>query len=84
MKEQMQQKGAPSVPTSSVFNRSWFISGVCGTIGRKLLERVVKLEPKQVIGVDNNESELFYLYEEHRKDPVVKFYTADLRDRREL
>jgi FlaA1/EpsC-like NDP-sugar epimerase len=84
MKKRIQQPNDPSVYTSSVLNASWFISGVCGTIGRKLLERVVKLEPKQVVGVDNNESELFYLYEEHRKNRVVKLYTADLRDRREL
>ena len=69
---------------TSVFNQSWFISGVCGTIGRKLLERVACLEPKQVIGLDNNESELFYLYEEYRKKSIVKLYTADLRDQREL
>jgi FlaA1/EpsC-like NDP-sugar epimerase len=65
-------------------NRSWFISGVCGTIGRKLLERVLKLEPKQLIGIDNNESELFYLYDEYRKHSFVKLYTADLRDEREV
>src|SRR3984957_7298501 len=69
---------------ASMLNRSWFISGVCGTIGRTLLERVASLEPKQVIGLDNNESELFYLYEEYRRNPVVKLYTADLRDQREI
>ena len=68
----------------NVLNRSWFISGVCGAIGRKLLEHVASLEPKQVIGFDNNESELFYLYEEYRKNSVVKLYTADLRDQREV
>jgi len=69
---------------ADAYNRSWFISGVCGTIGRKLLERVVGLKPKHVIGFDNNESELFYLYEEYRKKPFVKLYTADLRDWREV
>jgi len=68
----------------NMLNRSWFISGVCGTIGRKLLERVVKLAPKQVIGLDNNESELFYLYDEYRNSAFVKLYTADLRDVREV
>jgi FlaA1/EpsC-like NDP-sugar epimerase len=69
---------------TDVRDSSWFISGVCGTIGRKLLERVVSLEPKKVVGVDNNESELFYLYEEYRKNTSVKLYTADLRDQREI
>jgi FlaA1/EpsC-like NDP-sugar epimerase len=69
---------------SSLLNRSWFISGVCGTIGRKLLERVAMLAPKQVIGLDNNESELFYQYDQYRTIPSVKLYTADLRDQREV
>jgi FlaA1/EpsC-like NDP-sugar epimerase len=67
-----------------MLNRSWFISGVCGTIGRKLLHKVLELSPKQVIGLDNNESELFFLYEEQKKNPFVKLYTADLRDEREV
>ena len=78
------REGAAVLHPSDMLNRSWFISGVCGTIGRKLLERVVKLEPKQVIGLDNNESELFFLYDEYRKNSVVKLYTADLRDEREV
>jgi FlaA1/EpsC-like NDP-sugar epimerase len=64
--------------------RSWLISGVCGTIGRKLLERVLELAPRQVVGIDNNESELFYLYDEHKNNPTVKLFTADLRDGPEL
>jgi FlaA1/EpsC-like NDP-sugar epimerase len=67
-----------------MFGRSWLISGVCGTIGRKLLQRVLELNPKRVVGFDNNESELFYLYDEHKKNPAVKLYSADLRDRSEL
>jgi len=79
------QSNTAAVPRASgMLNRSWFISGVCGTIGRKLLERVVKLEPRQVIGLDNNESELFFLYDEYRKSSFVKLYTADLRDQREV
>jgi FlaA1/EpsC-like NDP-sugar epimerase len=75
---------AAAPPASGMLNRSWFITGVCGTVGRKLLECVVKLAPKRVIGLDNNETELFYLYDEYRKSSFVKLYTADLRDRREM
>jgi FlaA1/EpsC-like NDP-sugar epimerase len=80
--DQPQRAAVPQA--SDMFDRSWFISGVCGTIGRKLLERVVKLKPKQVIGLDNNESELFYLCDEYRRNSFVKLYTADLRDQREM
>jgi FlaA1/EpsC-like NDP-sugar epimerase len=64
-----------------MLGRSWFITGVCGT---QLLESVVARAPTRVIGVDNNESGLFHLYDEYRKSPFVKLYTADLRDRREV
>jgi FlaA1/EpsC-like NDP-sugar epimerase len=47
-------------------------------------QKVVELSPKQVIGLDNNESALFFLYEEQKKNPFVKLYTADLRDEREV
>jgi FlaA1/EpsC-like NDP-sugar epimerase len=66
------------------FGRSWLITGICGTIGRKLLERVLELRPRHVVGIDNNESELFYLYDEHKKSAVIKLYTVDLRDGPEL
>jgi FlaA1/EpsC-like NDP-sugar epimerase len=65
-------------------DRTWLISGVCGTIGRKLLEQVLRLKPRLVVGLDNNESELFYLYDEHKKNASVRLYTVDLRDGPEL
>jgi FlaA1/EpsC-like NDP-sugar epimerase len=67
-----------------MLNRSWFISGVCGTIGGKLLERVLELQPRQVTGIDNNESELFFLYDKIKKNPRIKVYSCDLRDRGEV
>src|ERR1700731_2359007 len=67
-----------------MLDRTWLISGVCGTIGRKLLEQVLRLKPRLVVGIDNNESELFYLYDEHKRNAAVKLYTVDLRDAPEL
>jgi phosphoadenylyl-sulfate reductase (thioredoxin) len=71
-------------PRSSILHRSWFLTGVCGTVGGRLLQNVLRLEPSRVVGFDNNESELFLLYDEHRKDARVKFYTGDIRDRAEV
>ena len=71
-------------PSAEMLDRTWLISGVCGTIGRKLLEQVLRLKPRCVVGLDNNESELFYLYDAHKKHASVKLYTVDLRDGREL
>lgn len=56
------------------------ITGVCGTVGRELLRQVVQQNPAEVIGLDNNESELFFLGEAYRHDERVHLYLGDVRD----
>jgi FlaA1/EpsC-like NDP-sugar epimerase len=80
----LQMESQTRLVAADMLNRSWFISGVCGTIGGKLLERVLELQPRQVIGIDNNESELFFLYDRVQKNSRIKVYSCDLRDRAEL
>jgi FlaA1/EpsC-like NDP-sugar epimerase len=58
-----------------------FITGVCGTVGQELLRQVVSHGPDEVIGIDNNESELFFVSEHYSANPAVKLYLGDLRDR---
>ena len=36
------------------------ITGVCGTVGRELLEQIKQLDPEEIVGIDNNEQELFF------------------------
>ncbi len=60
------------------------ITGVCGTVGRELLRQVVAEEPAEVIGLDNNESELFFLSETYSGDSRVQLYLGDIRDREKL
>jgi len=60
------------------------ITGVCGTVGRELLRQVVMRGVHEVIGLDNNESELFFLDEEYRTATNVHLYLGDLRDRDKL
>lgn len=60
------------------------ITGVCGTVGRELLRQVLHGEPAAVVGLDNNESELFFLSQEYRDTPNVRFYLTDIRDRDKL
>ena len=57
------------------------ITGVCGTVGRQLLEAVAADGPAELIGLDNNESELFFLQEAYQDDDAVRFFVADIRDR---
>lgn len=56
------------------------ITGPCGTVGRELLAQLASLGPKEIIGIDNNESELFLLSQEYRDRPEVRLLLGDVRD----
>ena len=60
------------------------ITGVCGTVGRELLRQLRALPVLEIIGIDNNESQLFFLDEECREDKRVRLYLGDIRDRDKL
>lgn len=59
------------------------ITGVCGTVGSKLLSQLFEsgYNVSEVIGLDNNESGLFYLEQEFLHEPKVKLFLADIRDK---
>ena len=61
--------------------KSVLITGVCGTVGRELLRQVAALAPRRIVGVDNNETELFFLGEEYAGNPGVHLFLCDVRDR---
>jgi FlaA1/EpsC-like NDP-sugar epimerase len=63
---------------------SVLVTGVCGTIGKELLRQIASHEPREVIGIDNNETEIFFLSEEYRESPNVRLYLGDVRDRDKL
>ena len=60
------------------------ITGVCGTVGRELFRQVHACNPDYILGLDNNESELFFLDEEFRGNPSIHFQLGDVRDRDKL
>lgn len=62
-------------------DRRVFITGVCGTVGRELLTQVLAAGAGEVIGLDNNESELFFLQELYRESGQARFTLGDVRDR---
>ena len=65
-------------------NKSVLITGVCGTVGHEVLRQLVSMAPREIIGIDNNESELFFLNEEYRAHDNVKLFLGDIRDPEKL
>ncbi len=61
-------------------NKVVLITGVCGTVGKEILNRLTCESARRVIGIDNNESDLFFLSEQYRHDDRVQLYLGDLRD----
>jgi FlaA1/EpsC-like NDP-sugar epimerase len=56
------------------------ISGVCGTVGKELLRQLILLKPAEIVGIDNNESALFFLQEDLREHANVGLYLCDIQD----
>jgi hypothetical protein len=65
-------------------NSRVFITGVCGTVGRELLRQVVAKAPGEVVGIDNNESEIFFLRREYADHREVRLYVSDVREQQPL
>ncbi len=60
------------------------VTGACGTIGKELVNQLIKnYEIGELVGLDNNESELFFVDQKHLDDNA-SFFLADIRDRHEL
>jgi len=58
------------------------VTGACGTVGRELIRQLLANHKiGELIGIDNNESELFFLEHEFAKSANVSFFLADVRDR---
>ena len=68
-------------------NKKILVTGCCGTVGSQLLRALLasgQYNPAQVIGIDNNETELFFQEQQYLDDPRARFFLADVRDQREL
>jgi len=67
-------------------NKRILITGVCGTIGSRLLALLLDsaYHPSEVIGLDNNESGLFSLQQRYIEEARCRFFLADVRDREKL
>jgi len=68
-------------------NQRILVTGACGTVGSELIRHLITdphYTPAEVIGLDNNESALFFLDQQYLSSPHARFFVADIRDRDEL
>ncbi|MCF8085091.1 MAG: polysaccharide biosynthesis protein [Deltaproteobacteria bacterium] len=61
------------------------VTGACGTVGQELVRQLVAVpEVGELVGVDNNESELFFLEQRFQEKESAHFFLADVRDEYKL
>jgi FlaA1/EpsC-like NDP-sugar epimerase len=67
-------------------NKRIVVTGACGTVGSELVRQLLTgdRQPAEVIALDNNESELFFLEQRFLHDRRAGFFLADVRDRDKL
>lgn len=71
---------------SMLKDKTILVTGACGTVGSELVRQLLALPdgPAEVIGIDNNESELFFLDQCWLATPNARFFVLDIRDEQDL
>lgn len=62
-------------------NKKVLITGACGTVGKELIRQLIDLGVDEIIGVDNNESDLFFINEFYRNKENIRFYLCDIKNK---
>ena len=72
--------------TSSYYtDKRVMVTGACGTVGRELIRQLLEdYKVGELIGIDNNESELFFLEQRFSDYSHTRFYLGDVRDENKL
>ena len=61
------------------------ITGACGTIGSELVRQLLQTShADEIVAIDNNESELFFLEQKFSNYSQSRCYLADVRDKEKL
>ena len=70
--------------TDSFFrNKRVLVTGACGTVGSELIRQLLdagECDPAEVIGVDNKESEVFFLDQQYLNNSRARFFILDVRE----
>jgi FlaA1/EpsC-like NDP-sugar epimerase len=62
-------------------NKRILVTGCCGTVGSELVRQLLSDHvPAELVGLDNNESELFFAEQRFCHSPQARFFLADMRD----
>ena len=70
---------------ASLENKRVAVTGCCGTVGKELAKQLLgDCSVGELIGLDNSESDIFFLEQELSEFNNASFYIADVRDRDEL
>ena len=72
---------------NSLKNKRILVTGACGTVGKELLAKLTerdRYEPVEVVGLDQDESGLFFLEQLYLDDPRVSFFLGNVRDQGKL
>ena len=67
-------------------DKNILVTGACGTVGAELVRQLLEEDfaPSEVVALDNNESELFFLEQRFIIHENARFFLADIRDRDKL
>lgn len=73
------------IQPAAVFDNPWadkvvLVTGAVGTIGREIISQLVHLNPRAVIGIDNNETELFFAEHHFNAHECVSLVLTDIND----
>lgn len=63
------------------------ITGACGTVGSELFRILLssgQFQPAEIVGLDNNESALFFMDQQYLDNNRARFFIADVRDREKI
>lgn len=67
-------------------NKRVLVTGCCGTVGSELCRQLLedRYHVTELVGIDNNESELFFVEQHFLKHGPSRFVLGDVRDRDKL
>jgi FlaA1/EpsC-like NDP-sugar epimerase len=62
-------------------NKTVAVTGCCGTVGSELVNQLLNgYNVGELVGLDNNETELFFQQQRHKHNANAKFFLSSIRD----